>query len=394
MRADSEQEKLHFTLGEFSTAISFHREVDTVFDISSPWILICDETVWGYLSEHAPAFAQAVAGLPLLRTAEDLPRQEQARSGAAGAVPRGVLILPGGEKAKTMDRVEFILRAAFALGLARDSVFVALGGGALSDVSAFAASIFMRGVRLHIVPSTLLAMVDAGFGGKTGINYAGYKNMVGSIYPASELKICPALLRSLPEEEYLAGLAEVIKSAMIGDPALLELLEERQPDVLAQEADCLNEIIRRSLKVKGDIVEADLREQGVRAHLNLGHTFAHALEASGAFKAWKHGEAVAWGILRALILGESLGETEPAYRQRIERLLGRYGYWLNVSDVPVRELLAAMKRDKKQINGKVRFVLQHHPGKTFQREIEDAEVLAALEWQVADYAETYNRRGR
>ena len=166
---------------------------------------------------------------------------------------------------------------------------------------------------------------------------------------------------------------------MLGDAELLELLEGRRSELLAKDEGTLTEIIRRSLMVKGRIVSADLRESGLRAHLNLGHTFAHALEALGSFSGWSHGEAVAWGLLRALELGERLGETDPAYRQRMEALLRLYEYRLVVEDLPPKELLAAMKKDKKRRGGRVRFVLQRRLCETFQREVDDEILLALLE---------------
>ena len=179
-------------ISDFPTTVSFyHADGGLCANIGSPWLLICDEEIWTLLPKLLPAFAGSLADLPLLRPEEDLPDfagilDDSLSQGGDSSLPRGVVILPRGEAAKTMGMLEFILRSAFALGLARDSAFLALGGGAVCDVAAFASSIFMRGNRLILIPSTLLAMVDASFGGKTGINYFGYKNMVGSIYPAAE----------------------------------------------------------------------------------------------------------------------------------------------------------------------------------------------------------------
>ncbi|MGI9256966.1 MAG: 3-dehydroquinate synthase [Salinispira sp.] len=387
MKKQSKNEKfhnLHFELGDFSTTISFHSSADTLLAFGNiNWVLICDESMVNRVRTFMPD-TQNLEDVPLLKCPADLESLSRADTIDTPAKTglRGIIALPAGEGAKSMEWIEFMLNAAFALKLSRDSMFAALGGGALSDAAAFAASIFLRGITLIIIPSTLLAMVDAAFGGKTGINYIGFKNMVGTIYPANELRICPALIESLPQREYLSGLAEVIKAAMLNDAVLLEFLEERHADIINRDKDCLFEIIRRSLGVKGAVVTKDLREGGLRAHLNLGHTFAHALEAVDTFSTWKHGEAVAWGIFRALILGEFLKETDGAYRNRITRLLQLYGYRLNVDSIADDALLAAMKRDKKHMRGEVRFVLQHGQGETFQRTASDSSVLAALQYKV------------
>ena len=366
---------MRFCFGEFSTQLSFLTDGQEVLArIPSPFMLICDENVWQILPDHLPALVHS--NIPLLRVGQE-PVPAALPHNLDPLLPRGLVILPAGEAAKSMKMLEHILQAAFSLDLGRDSAFVVLGGGATSDVAACASSLFMRGNRLILIPTTLLAMVDASLGGKTGINYAGYKNMLGSIYPAEEVRIFPKFLRSLPQREYLGGLAEVIKTAMLGDDSLFELLEERQADILARDEACLKEIINKSLTVKGRIVAADLREGGLRAHLNLGHTFAHALEAVTAFTSWNHGEAVAWGILRALVLGEQLGETDPAYRQRVECLLDRYKYRLE-SGLPASALCAAMKNDKKKQAGKLHFVLQKRLTETFQRVVNDDALMKAL----------------
>lgn len=288
------------------------------------------------------------------------------------------LILPPGEPSKHWTSVAAILDKALSLSLGRDSVIAACGGGVLCDMTAFAASLYMRGCGLRLIPTTLLAMVDAALGGKTGIDYHGYKNLVGTFYPASELFIWPAATATLPDREFKSGLAEVIKSGLLKDQGLIDLLTSRVSHVLLRDPNLVPELVVRSLRVKGGIVESDLRENGERAHLNLGHTFAHALETVTNFQ-WSHGEAVVWGIQKALRMGNLLGVTPADYENKVSSLLSAYGYRLRQSEGSPAEILAAMKNDKKKKAGKVRFVLQKGPQQTFLQEVEDSLVLRVLE---------------
>jgi len=273
-----------------------------------------------------------------------------------GAAAEERIVLGPGERFKTWDSVSAILERCVALRLGRDATLMAVGGGVVCDVTAFAASLYMRGCGLVLAPTTLLAMVDASLGGKTGIDFLGYKNMVGSFYPASRIVIRVETLATLPAREYLSGLAEVIKTAIIGDAALLLLLEERRDEILARDTAVVEEMIRRSLAVKGRLVEEDPRERGRRALLNLGHTFGHALESATGFSGWTHGEAVAWGIGRALAAGVRFGMTVPDFDRRVETLLRAYGFRLR-SDVPYAALVPGLDRDKKRRGGAARLVI-------------------------------------
>jgi 3-dehydroquinate synthase len=238
----------------------------------------------------------------------------------------------------------------------------------------------MRGCRLILVPTTLLAMVDAALGGKTAVNLGAAKNLAGTFYPAEELVIWIPALATLPEVELRCGLAEAIKTALVGDAALLELLRARRTDLLLGEPAALEETIFRCLAVKGRIVENDLRESGERAILNLGHTFAHALESATGFRRFRHGEAVAWGMGRALELGVALGATDRALAREVSALLEGYGFSLkNPPGVAARTLLAAMGADKKRRAGSLRVVLLRGVGRPEVRAVEEEPVLAALE---------------
>lgn len=345
--------KLSFTLGSESSTVVFCSPQDALARDRREAVYVTDTSIYNLHSRHFPG-------------------------PAAGAPQHAVEVLSPGEKSKDWPNVERILNAAFALGMARDGQFIGVGGGVITDLTGFAASIFMRGCDLVLVPTTLLAMVDAAFGGKTGINFAGLKNMVGSFLPAREVRISTEFVRTLSEREYYSGLAEVIKSAALDDSNLLDILEGHVADIRNRKDSVLQELVFRSIGVKGRIVEADLREQGIRAHLNLGHTFAHALESVAGFGAWSHGEAVAWGILRALDLGVRLGITPEAYATRIAKLISTYGF-RTLAEADTDALLNAMRQDKKKKDGKLRFIVQAGLCDTRIVEAEDAIVREVLD---------------
>ncbi len=291
---------------------------------------------------------------------------------------RAAAVIPAGESAKSWASVEAILDRALALGLTRAGTIAGVGGGVVCDVAAFAASIYMRGCRLILAPTTLLAMVDAALGGKTGINFGGFKNMVGTFRPASEVHVCIGALASLPEREYHSGLAEVIKTAALGDEELFGMLEKERARFLARDAALLREAVPRCVAVKVRIVQEDLTERGPRAWLNLGHTFGHALEAVTGMERHTHGEAVAWGMARAMELGVRAGVTRPAWAGRLAALLEAYGFRTRIEDVDAGALLEAMGKDKKKVGGGVRFVLQEDICRTRVQEVDPALVSAVL----------------
>lgn len=296
--------------------------------------------------------------------------------GGAIAADRSV-VLPRGERAKRWRSVETIVGRALALGLGRDGWLLGVGGGAVCDVTGLASSLYLRGCRLALAPTTLLAMVDASLGGKTGINFRGGKNLVGTFHPASLVLVCPAALATLPDRELRSGLAEAIKTAVIGDPGLLALLEQEREAMLARDPALLVEVVRRCLQVKGAICAGDPREDGRRTLLNLGHTFGHALESWAGFRGWTHGEAVAWGMGRAAALGLKLGVTEPGFARRLDALLGAYGYRLD-APVGLRELGPALRFDKKRRAGLLRFVVPRRAGDVTVVEAAEDAVAGAL----------------
>ncbi len=323
------------------------------------------------------------------------------------------LVLPPGEAAKSFQEVSRILDGALDGGLHRQGTIAAVGGGALTDAAGLAASLYMRGVRLLFLPTTLLAMVDAAIGGKTGINYGGYKNMVGTFYPAHAVEIYLDALDSLSDREVKSGLAEVIKAGLLGDEDILRRLEavaaapaaapgeagDRAEDGGAADArgvadaaagptaalqafrtdrTALADVVERAVAVKIKVVEQDFRENGIRAHLNLGHTFAHALESVAGLGRWTHGEAVAWGICRALDLGVARGTTDGAYRRRVYALLSAFGFHTGAIPVDFTAFVDAMRRDKKAAAGAIRFVLQRGPQDTFVDSVEEGLVREVL----------------
>lgn len=278
------------------------------------------------------------------------------------------IILSPGEAEKNWGSIDKILTKAVELELARDAVFVGVGGGVICDMTAFAASLFMRGCSVTLVPTTLLAMSDAALGGKTGVDYKNYKNLVGSFYPAKELRIGVETLKTLSDREFLSGLAEVIKSAMLGDDKLLTYLETESSSILSRDKEALNYIINSCIRVKGTLVEEDLYEKSVRANLNLGHTFGHALETVTGFSNFSHGEGVIWGIAKAINTSLELGIVDREYYNRVLSILKSYNYRLE-ADVKQEDIIKAMKHDKKKKGGIVKFVLQRGPQDTIIREV-------------------------
>jgi 3-dehydroquinate synthase len=286
--------------------------------------------------------------------------------------------VPAGEQCKQFSVLHHLLEEFVRFDLRRDSLVGVLGGGAVTDLAAFAANIYLRGLPVLLVPTTLLAMVDAAIGGKTGLDFAGFKNLVGTFYPAREVHLVPQLLSSLPDSEYRSGLAEVIKVALLDDPELLLLLEGRSGEVLAREESVVASVITRAVQVKCRVVGEDYTEQGRRAHLNLGHTFGHALEAVLGFGTWTHGDAVAWGIARAMDAGLAIGITERAWAERVYGLLERYGYPVHEKPATGDVLIAAMRKDKKRRRAGIGFILQTGPFQTVQRTLEDTILESVL----------------
>lgn len=287
-------------------------------------------------------------------------------------------VFPDGEAHKTADTLASVWAAAAEVPLERRDVIVALGGGVVGDLAGFAAATYNRGVAVVQVPTTLLAQVDAAIGGKTGIDLPNGKNLVGAFHQPSAVLADVEALATLPDRVRTEGFGEVVKYGLIRDPAILDLLEDRIDDAVAGDADLLEELVRRSVAVKAAVVAADERESGERAHLNLGHTFAHALETLTGYGQWLHGEAVAVGMLVALRLGERLGRHGPDLHDRTRALLGALGLPTTAPTLDPDEVLEVMARDKKADAG-IRFVVLDELAAPVVVRPDRADVIAAIE---------------
>ncbi|MFA5569858.1 MAG: 3-dehydroquinate synthase [Sphaerochaetaceae bacterium] len=287
-------------------------------------------------------------------------------------LPKGVdvVILPPGEETKSFDGIDLIVERALELQLDRNSTFVALGGGVVCDITAFVASIYMRGCSLVLVPTTLLAMVDASLGGKTAIDFKETKNLLGSFYPAHEIYIYSHSLHTLSDQEFLSGLGEVIKHSLLTkERELYTYLLNNKEQILLRDDRTLSELILYSLEVKRSFIEQDPQERlGLRAALNLGHTFAHALEVESSFGI-THGEAVMWGVAQALEIGVTLHITDSEFAQQYLSLIQEYGYSLHHKINDRKLFFAAMERDKKRSSKGVFFVLMAHQGQHVYQQI-------------------------
>lgn len=324
-----------FTFGEFTTSV-IRSGANTL------WDGLRDNRVVGVLDRGA---------------AEAYPEE-------TGGFPGSAAVFEPGEEQKTWDSVESILRLGVSEGMNRDGIIAGAGGGVVCDIAAFAASVFNRGCGLILVPTTLLAMVDASLGGKTGINFSGYKNLVGTFYPAREVRIYVRFLERLPGREYKSGMAEVIKTALLGEPELRNSLDQEKEGWMNRDSGVLADGIGYCLGLKGRIVEEDLREGGKRALLNFGHTFGHALESAAGLGNITHGEAVAWGMAKALEAGVETGITSRSYRNMCKKLIESYGFDTGIKVENFDTFKAALLRDKKNRKGEVRFILQRDFGDT------------------------------
>jgi 3-dehydroquinate synthase len=277
----------------------------------------------------------------------------------AGAVH----LMNDAETAKNLRTVELLTRELVRSGADRKSLLVAVGGGVVGDVAGFVAASYLRGVALVQVPTTVVAQVDSSIGGKTGVNLPEGKNLVGAFYPPRLVLSVPEVLRTLPEREFRSGLAEIIKHAAIADAEMFAYLEKNMTKVQRRDRAALEYLIPRNVAIKARIVTRDERESGLREILNFGHTFAHALESVTHYKRYQHGEAVAWGMMAAALLGREIGVTRNDDVCRIVTLVRRMGPLPPWPRVAIGNLIAAMRSDKKTRDGKLRFVLTPRIGK-------------------------------
>ena len=268
-----------------------------------------------------------------------------------------VVLIGDGERFKTLDTYASILDTLIAKRHSRATTVVALGGGVVGDVAGFAAATYQRGVGLVQIPTTLLAQVDSSVGGKTAVNHATGKNLIGAFYQPRAVIADVDVLATLPEREFRAGLAEVVKYGVIADALFFSWLERSMDALLRRESAPLIEAVRRSCEIKADVVADDEREQGRRAILNFGHTFGHAIEAQTGYSAYLHGEAVAIGMAIAASLSERLGRMPRTEVERLLDLLRRAGLPVAPAGIDAQAVLTTMGMDKKALDGRIRLVL-------------------------------------
>lgn len=268
-----------------------------------------------------------------------------------------VLFFPGGEPNKRLAALEQLAEQMSERGADRKSLVIGFGGGIVTDVSGFLAAVFMRGVPVLQVPTTLLAQVDAATGGKTGVNLQSGKNLIGSFHQPVAVLIDPDVLSTLPEREYRAGLFEVIKCGVIRDRALFDLFSDCPDEILSLQPDLVERLIAGAVRIKAEVVSADEKEGDLRRILNFGHTVGHALEAETAYSRFLHGEAVAWGMAVAAELAAILGWLARAEASRIQEVIFRFGPLPSAKGLDTDRLLERLGKDKKTLGGRVHFVL-------------------------------------
>ena len=336
---------MYFSFGEYNTLVEISREFPTI----------------NLIAQKSGLEIQNGSFKPLIIADENT-------AYIAAKISDGVdypcVFLESGEDNKTWQSVETILASASKASLGRDGVFIAVGGGVIGDLSGFAASIYMRGCRFVLVSTTLLGMVDASVGGKTGFDLFGIKNLAGSFYPAQSVFLPLNALSTLPKVEIKSGMAELIKTAVLCGGDFLEQLTplaERINNLNKfLEDDALFKCVERAVLYKGGIVSEDFRESGKRMLLNLGHTFGHALESAAGLGNITHGEAVAWGIVRACELGIALGVTPHERAIKIIELIKSFGYECSCPHPAAGNkdaVFDAMKSDKKKKNGRLTFIV-------------------------------------
>ncbi len=336
----------------------------------------------GLLSQAAtfaglPGAAQAVI---VTNATVDAWHGDALRAALAPLYPRvTTLRLPDGEAYKDWATLNLVFDHLLAEGCDRKTTLFALGGGVVGDMTGFAAATYMRGVPFVQVPTTLLAQVDSSVGGKTAVNHPRGKNMVGAFYQPLRVVCDLDTLKTLPGRELSAGLAEVIKYGPIYDTDFLAWLEQQMPALLACDAQALAHAVRRSCEIKADVVGQDERESGLRAILNFGHTFGHAIEAGLGYGEWLHGEAVGCGMVMAADLSAELGLVSQAMVGRVKTLVQAAGLPTVGPRLGVQRYLELMRVDKKAEGGEIRFVLLQNEGVALVRSAPDALVAQVIE---------------
>ncbi len=306
------------------------------------------------LARHLPP----TAGKVFVLTTADVWQLHGARLNAAlKGHPHHLLFFAGGEDRKRLSELERLAEEMVAAGGDRASIVVAFGGGIVNDVGGFLAACFMRGIPVIQAPTTLLAQVDAGVGGKTGVNLASGKNLLGAFHQPLAVLCDPDVLATLPEREYRAGLYEVLKTGVIRSERLFRLMAEQHRQVLARKPELLTDLVAQSVEIKAEVVSADERESDLRRILNFGHTLGHALEAETCYGRLLHGEAVAFGMRAATHLGVLYGCLPAGDARQILDAIDRYGPIPSLEGIQAESLVRRLRSDKKTVKGTVHFVL-------------------------------------
>ncbi len=288
------------------------------------------------------------------------------------------IVLPDGESYKDWKNLQLIFDALLTHGADRKTMLIALGGGVIGDMTGFAAASFMRGIRFIQVPTTLLAQVDSSVGGKTGINHPLGKNMIGAFHQPEAVIADLNTLKTLPARELSAGLAEVVKHGAIADAQFLNWIEANAKELLACDTEAMAHAVLRSCEIKSAVVSADEREGGVRATLNFGHTFGHAIEAGMGYGEWLHGEAVGCGMVLGADLSQRLGKITRAEVERLTKIIQSMNLPTQAPKFGAPRYMELMQVDKKTEGGTIRYVLLEQIGKATIQSVPDATVLETL----------------
>jgi 3-dehydroquinate synthase len=289
------------------------------------------------------------------------------------------ILLPDGERFKNLQSVSRVYEALIKAGADRGSAIVAVGGGVIGDTAGFAAASFLRGITLAHVPTTLLAQVDSSIGGKVGVNHALGKNLIGAFHQPAVVVVDPQLLKTLPRREFRSGLYEVVKYGMIASRPLFDRLVGHIKEIFAHDPDVLVPAIEESCRIKADVVSQDERESGLRRILNYGHTVGHALEAVTKYRRFRHGEAIAFGMLAAADLAAARGALAERARQALADLITALGPLPSIADIRIADVLDTVRRDKKVVNGRLHFVIAIDIGATMTiDDVTEDELKAVL----------------
>src|SRR5271157_1444302 len=301
------------------------------------------------------------------------------KSLAASGIKTDLIEMPDGERSKRLSTLEKLAEKLVKHGADRGATLIALGGGVVGDVTGFLASIYMRGVDVIQVPTTVLAQVDAAIGGKTGVNLLAGKNLLGTFHQPRAVLVDPSVLKTLPAREYRAGLYESLKCGIIGDAGLFRLFEEKHKEILAKDPAVVEQVIADSVRLKASVVSADEREGGLRQVLNLGHTIGHALEAETRYTQLLHGEAVAWGMIAATHIALSTGKLDSVTAGRITNAVLGFGR-LPKMKLQTASIMKRLHADKKTRQGVVHFILPREIGKVeITSDVPESIVRAAVE---------------